>query len=486
MNSFSKNVAVMAMAPVTTQLLSILITPVITRLYTPDDFGLLAVFGSIIGPLGVISTFGYSPAIVMPKKDKTANSLFWACIIFSIFTASASFSVYLLKDSTIFTSLNLLKLDGYLWLIPLGLFLNGTFMALRYWNIRYKRFALVSLANIFRFVANNGIVLIVGIAGKATGLILIFGGIMGSIVSPYILSKSIWKERKIHFTEQVKIYDIKYAIKRYSKFPKFVVANDFISRLSSQVPIYFLVFYFTQSAVGYYALGLRLLTIPINLIGNAIGEVLFQDLSLNRDNISNKLEKTFDNLLRIGIPIFCYLGFVGGDVFTFIFGEEWTGAGEYAQILSLLLFVRFITLPSSYLTLIYEKQELTTILNITILVSSCIAMTIGGIYDSINIALLLYSTSNSIIYLLFGILFMKMGGVKALMVMRYIINNILIAIPYVISLIAIKLFFVDSKILITICSSIVLIMFYIYWVVSSPEMKMYLGLAINKLKNKLN
>ena len=83
-NKFIKNVGLMAIAPIITQVLSFLIMPVVTRLYNPVDFGLFAIYASIIGPIGVFATMGYDSAIVIPKKDSDATNVFSLSLFFTL------------------------------------------------------------------------------------------------------------------------------------------------------------------------------------------------------------------------------------------------------------------------------------------------------------------------------------------------------------------------------------------------------------------
>ena len=80
---FSQDALTLTIAPMMSQILGILLTPILTRMYSPDAFGLAALFGSIVMIPSVFATMGYNGAIILPKSNATANNLVLVCF-FSI------------------------------------------------------------------------------------------------------------------------------------------------------------------------------------------------------------------------------------------------------------------------------------------------------------------------------------------------------------------------------------------------------------------
>jgi len=473
----------MSLAPFITQLLSFFITPIITRIFTPEAFGLYAIYGSILGPIGVFSNMGYSSAIVLPEKDSDAINLFYLCILLTFITALSSFFIYFATDLAIFSKFNTSELSSYFWLIPVGLITNGIYMSLRYWNIRKKRFGYISSAKIFRFISNNGTILLLGFSGFTSGVILILSGLVGSVVSPAILSKSLVKKLIHQIHDHVSLSNLKNIAIRYSKFPKVIVANDLISRISSQTPIYLFSIYFSQSIIGFYAIGMRLITIPMNLIGNAIGEVFFQEAAKNKNEIPFLLEKVVKSLALIAVPIYCFIGFLGEDLFTIVFGNSWSQAGLFAQILSVYMLSQFVTIPTSYLILVHEKQEYSIILNIATMIATGTSLVIGGKLGNINLSLILMSSTNSLIYLVYGIGFMKYAGLSIYKILKIFITMFILCIPLVICLYSIKIVFIELQLQVVVYGTISFIIIYILILSSIPDSRKIIFLLWKRLKS---
>jgi lipopolysaccharide exporter len=485
MSRFAKNVAIMSIAPLVTQSLSFLLMPIITRLFSPDEFGQAALFGAIVMPFAIFTNMGYSSAIVVPRSDEEGTNLLAINVFFTIIVASFSTTILFIRNSSFLSWIHAEDLLGYLWLVPLSILFHGLYMSFRYWNIRNQKFGYVSAAKIFRFATENGIILLSGFMGLGSGLVLIIAGFSGGIASTTVLSRSMWKKNNQLMVANITIKRMTAVAKKYSKFPKFILFNDIISRLSDQLPIFLFSIYFSQAIIGFYALGLRLLVAPMSLLGGAIGEVFFQEASQNRQDIAEMLIKLFKYLLLVGLPVFLLLGIMGEEIFRILFGKEWSEAGIFAQILSLLILTKFITIPSSFLMLIFEKQEYSILLNVATLFVSTISLIIGGLMGNIYLTLALFSLLNSLVNIIYGFGFMKYAGLNLANILFTFSKMLIVNIPFILILIAIKLLFRDSDLISMILSCLVLVIFYTILVISSPETRKLLFLMINKGYRKI-
>ncbi len=482
MGRFAKNVAIMSVAPVIMQSLAFIVTPIVTRLYTPEDFGMFSIYGAILGPIGIFSTMSYSSAIVLPKREKDAANLFALSLFFTIVWATLSISIIFFKNSFLLSKYKDEQFMHYLWVIPIVLFFNGLYMSLRYWNIRKESFGKISAAVVSRYVANNSVILIAGFAGYASGLFIILGDIAGGIASPAILSKSVWQKNKQLFFDNIRVSRMIAMAKRYSNFPKFLLINDFFSRFGEQMPIYILSIYFSQGIIGFYSFSLRLLTMPMNFLGNSIGEVYYQKAAQKDENSTELLEELFKYLVLLGLPIFIFIGIIGEEIFYVFFGKGWSEGGFYAQILCLFMLIKFITIPASSLMLIYEKQKYALYLNIATITVSSISLTIGGILNNVYLSFVLFSLSNSLVYAVYGFWLMKHAGLKIITAFRIILKNFLICLPMIIAILAIKFLFSFSFLYICIISSLFLAILYSIIMITDHEGRKLLLMVLNKFK----
>ena len=124
-NRFARSVSVLAGGTAAGQLIVIAASPILTRLYTPEDFGLLAVYAGILGILGVIANLRYQLAIPLPDSDEDAASIAaLSLLVVVLITVLAAIAVWLFGAELVHL-LNTPALETYLWLVPVGIFLVG-------------------------------------------------------------------------------------------------------------------------------------------------------------------------------------------------------------------------------------------------------------------------------------------------------------------------------------------------------------------------
>ena len=142
-----KNVGVLVGGTAFSQLIGLLALPILTRLYTPEDFTVLATFSSILALLTVVSCLRFEIAIPMPKKQEIAMQLFLLSLI-SVFCITVLVTTALFIWEEYFDELTNNRLQGYYWLIPVGVFCAGFYKALQYWMTREKKFKSVSYTHL--------------------------------------------------------------------------------------------------------------------------------------------------------------------------------------------------------------------------------------------------------------------------------------------------------------------------------------------------
>ena len=151
------------------QIITVLSSPILTRLYGPEAFGFFALITSITSILGVIVCLRYELSIMLPKEDSEAANLLGLCLLCVVAVSGlTALALYISGDAFV----ALLKAPGlapYLVLIPAIVFVHGCYLALNYWNSRTKHFGRLSIARITSSLASTGTQLGAGFAGYATG-----------------------------------------------------------------------------------------------------------------------------------------------------------------------------------------------------------------------------------------------------------------------------------------------------------------------------
>ena len=377
------------------QIITIISSPIITRIYGPEIFGIFTLFMSIVSILAVLSCLRYENAILLPKSDDEAINLVGLCLIIVFLISGILMIVCNIFSQQIISLLNAPSLSEYLWLLPLFVLINGIFLTFNYWNTRMKKFGRLSITKVAGSVTTNGIQMGFGFTGFISGFSLIFGSIFGQIVSTLVLGWKIYSEDLLEFKNKIEFSLLIAGFKRYSNFPIYDLWGALLNTISSQLPIILLALFFSTTIVGYYSLGVMVLLFPTTLIGGAIAQVFFQRASesknIDRTLVKELVEKTISKLLIIGVLPFLIILLYGQELFSIIFGSAWSTAGLFAQILAVWFFLAFIASPISTLFIVFEKQKFSLFINIITFTFRFIAIIIGGILDNYLVSIILFS-----------------------------------------------------------------------------------------------
>ncbi len=359
-NSFARDVLKLVSGTAVAQLLGILASPILTRLYTPDAFGVLAIFTSIVSILGVVACLRYELSIMLPDSDEEAANLFAVSLSFAVLVSLLTVPLVWWGREPLLRWLNAPQLGPYLSLVPPAVLVAGVILALNYWNTRTKQFGRLSIARVSGSVATTSTNLGFGFLGNATSGVLIAASFGGQVVNATILAIHSWRDNSRLFLHSISWQKMLAGISRYRKFPLFGTWSALLNTISWQLPAFLLAAFFSSSVVGFYALGFRILQMPMRLIGAAIGQVFFQQAAQAKvqGTLAELVEATFRRLVMVGLFPMLMLTIIGRDLYVVIFGQNWAEAGVYTQILGVWAFFWFISSPMSTLFSILEKQEI--------------------------------------------------------------------------------------------------------------------------------
>lgn len=389
---FARNVVTLMMGTAFSQALLILATPFLTRLYSPEEFGIYGSFLSIAAILTVIISLRYELAIVLPKSNKEAKGLVLLSLIIATGFTVLLFVIILLFGEKLSTHFQWLKIE-YLYFIPPYVFLVGMYQIINYWLTRVKGFNSLAIAQTGRSLSTISIQLFTGLVLLLGAYGLIVGQLIGQLIAVTFLLFIIYREGVNTKSEITNLKEIKALAKKYKDFPLYSSWNSFINTISLQVPIIILTFYFSASSAGFYMLGHRLVSMPMGLISSSISQVFLQKLSFDKVN-KNKIKSSF-KLWKYLHPLSALVSILvillAPSAFSIIFGEEWIVAGEYARWIALWTLFQFVASPLSSISFTYNKQRLFLGFQIVLLILRIASLVIGGIQGSPIIAIALFS-----------------------------------------------------------------------------------------------
>ncbi len=429
--SFAADTVKLAGGSTFAQALSILAAPLVTRLYGPQAYGTLALFTSITSILSVIACMRYHLSIMLPRSDQEASNLLGASLAFTTLVSSLTVPVILWGGDPLLRWLNAPELAAYLWMVPPTVFLGGAFMALNYWNSRTRQFGRLSAARVTSAVATTSAMLGAGYAGHATAGSMIGASVGGQAIATAVLGAQIWRDDGQMLRGSVSWGRMLSGIKRYRKFPLYSTWSALLNTASWQLPTFLLFRFFSSTVVGYYALGFRILQMPMTLIGGAIAQVFFQRASEAHvdGTLSSLVENTLRRLVMIGLFPMLMLTIVGRDLFAVVFGPNWAEAGVYTQILSVWAFIWFVSSPMSTLFSVLEKQEVDVMWNLVNFAGRLLALGVGGALHNPRIAIALFACSGVVSYGCMNLMIAAQAGVPIRRIARILGGNLLVFLP---------------------------------------------------------
>jgi len=484
--TFINAVMTMAFGTSFAQILGVLAYPIITRIYSPEAFGVFTLFLSISSIIIIIASLRYEFSIMLPKTDGEAANLFALSIFLLSATSLLTLPLFWLEGSSIIRWLNAPDLAPYLPLISASVFVGSLYYAMYYWNSRIQRFNRISAAKITSSTAMTSMQLGAGLSGFAYGGSLIGANIFGNVLSVLFLGYHTWRDSRFLLREHLRWRAIIFGFKRYIQFPLYDTWSSLLSMIYLQLPAILLSKYFTAAVVGYYSLSLMVLQMPINLIGSAISQVFFQRAASakhrSEEEVASLVKNTVVHLFALGIFPTLVLLINGRDLFVFVFGEPWAEAGMYSQMLALWIFIMFITSPVSPLFAIFEKQKYTLLFNGINLLTRGGALIAGGLIGSATISILLIAMISVLSYTVSNVWLMHIANVSIFQIMRDVHIYVLYCIPLLAIPIGVKVFF-EPGILLTVALSAITISAYYGLIISREKMLQNLILSILKDSN---
>lgn len=397
---------------VVAQAVGFLVLPFVTRLYTPQDLNVLAVFVSIVTIVSTIACLRLDVAIPLPKEDKVAGVLLFFALLFSLLMAFLFFllmiGLFELFPESVFTK----NLAPYSWALPLGVWTLSSYSALLFWASRKSRFDVVAKTKVLQAFSSAGIQLGFGYflpSFTATGLILsqIFAGGAGI----FALAKGAISDRfvdlsKIHFSRMVDTF------LEYKSYLKYSNSEALANSASAQLPMLLIAYYSLGPDAGYLMLAMKVVAVPAALVIGALSQV-FVSLApaKNREGmLATCTSQSMIQSIRIGVGPILFIGLVSPVLFPWLFGDEWKRAGDFVIWLVPWFCLQIISSPVSMVLHIVGKQKQAFFLQLFGALLRIGSAIVAGLFFSAKIVEI-YAVSGALFYLIYFLTVLKISAI---------------------------------------------------------------------------
>jgi len=409
-NSYLFQIITLVTGTLMAQALMFAFIPVLTRIYTPTEFGLYSLFFLISSMLGEVSSLRYEQAIMLPKSDRDAEALLFLSIIITIIvTVIVAIFIMLFYDFFLeyFEGLSYL-----VSLLPLSILILGLTQIFDAYSTREELYREIATIRAIESVTT------ISTQWTSRAILSWDGLIIGKLISNFFVLYQFFHsyiKKQSNGLRYLTKRRLRANIKRHKSFPKYFAFSSLLNSFSQNIPVFLLTILFSPAIAGFYGLTARVMQVPILLISGSTKRVFYQKASrmyANGESITEIYLKTTIGLIKLFIlPLFAIL-FFGEEIFTFIFSSEWATSGVIAQITIIWYLFAFISSPTSMIYNIFALQKVLLQLQIVSTIARGVSIYCGFyFFDSYIVSVVLFTVISIIHNILFiGYIYFKLKG----------------------------------------------------------------------------
>lgn len=426
-NRFARGVSLLVGGTASGHLVTVLSAPILTRLYHPEDFGLLAVFAALMSIISVISSLRYQSAIMLPENEEEANALFLLSLLIIVVMVTLTAIPVALFPEKIASLLNAPALADYLYLVPVGIFFIGVFHAVNVLAIRNKEFTALAKTKLSQSVAT----IMIQLAGSPFGTLALLTGQVaghatGSLSIMFRILRGRWQQ-----LVSIKPSTILMVARRYKRFPLFETWTALFNTVGAQLPSILFAILFSPAVAGIYALATRVLSAPMQLLGQAIADVFFSNATqASREGRLGELAAMIHSrLAHIVMPPVLILLVDGPEIFAHVFGPKWQQAGVFAQWFAPWLYLVLITSPLTSVFTVMNKLGTGLMFESMTLVVRIVAIIAGAYVGDVITAVAFLAVGSMVCRASMLVCLIRISGNKWSAIWQPPVNALLWSIP---------------------------------------------------------
>lgn len=360
---FMRSVGVLVGGTAVAQVITLLALPVVTRIYSPSEFGAFGVFVSMLSLISAISCLRLEVAIPIPEKETEAVDLIVLTVLSCLVMAGiAAVGVLLFKKQILFLGAG--ALEKYLWMLPIGILVIGFYSILQFWMLRQKRFGIIASTRFKQAFGGAATQLSLGLLNFGVmGLILGYlinsgAGIFGFVISAIRNDKRMFSG--------VTVSRVKETLKKYIDYPKFSTLETFSSNGATQIPLIIISAAVGGAELGFLMLAVRSLAAPVALVSGAVSQVYLSKApeEFRAGNIKPLTLGLISGLIKIGVGPIVFVGMVAHLIVPIVFGSDWSRAGYLIGLMAPWFVVQLLSNSVAMALYVLNKQIIALSINL--------------------------------------------------------------------------------------------------------------------------
>ena len=385
--------------------------PVLSRLYSPSDFSVLAVFSGLLSIVAVAASLRFDIAITLPEHDADAINILALAILSAVVVSLVLAALVYCAPHQITAWLNQPRLVPYLWLLPLGTLLTASYSALQCWFVRERNFSLIAGSRIGQSVASTGAQLAMGAVSLAPVGLLV-GYVLNTGAACLVLGYQLLRGTKRALLNGVSWQGMRAMFSAYDRFPRYSTFEALSNSAAVHVPVIMIAALAVGPEAGYLTLAMAVMQAPMSLIGNAIGQVYLSraPLEYRAGHLANFTAEVFAGLMKAGVGPLLLAGIVSPSAFAIVFGEDWRRAGQLVAWMTPWFVLQFLAVPISMALHITGNQRTALVLQLSGMLLR-VAAVLGAATWSAGRISEAYAVSGFIFYFAYAAVLLRIVGV---------------------------------------------------------------------------
>lgn len=405
-SSFFRHVSILTYGTIVAQTITALSMPLLTRLYSPSDFGVLAVYTALVSTISSISCLRFHIAIPIPEEKFEAINIFVLAIVATCLSVLLCSISILTWPAEIASALGIAQLMSHFWLLPLGVGLVSLYNILLYWFTRERAYSLLMKARIARAVGGNTTQLSLGYLTPSP-----FGLLIGFLVFNCFGIASLvtrFVAEGVSQISQISLRSLKKSAVKYRRFPIVSTPEALFDNAGQHLPIIIISANASTAEAGYLAIANLLLMLPMGLIGTSIGQVYLAEASgkRNRGELRSFTTKIMLSTLKFGLPTILAIGVLVPALLPYILGGEWNRTSIVILWLLPYALLLLVCSPISVLLYVTNNQSLALWMQVV-----GVAIRVGGVLLATNVVggylVEFFAVSSAVYYLLYLLVILK-------------------------------------------------------------------------------
>lgn len=361
-----RNTAVLTAGVMGGRVIGIAAIPILTRIYSSADFGLLAIYTSLIALLVPAMTLGYDMAIPLPRTDRMAFNIVALCVTILTILIPAQVLLLWLFNGPFLSLFSAQDLAPYWGLMVVATLSTAVYQMLSFWAMRKKQFKVIARIQVSRTFTGSATKIGLGLVGL-TPLGLLIGQVLQQAGGVFPLARSMLRDIGAN-RPKIDWKGIRFAARRYVDMPRYRLPSQLLIIFSVQAPLLFSAGLFDIETTGQLSLAILALGLPMQLFGRTIGKAYYAEIAaIGRHHPKRIREISLAIIWRLAalsVAPCLVLLFFGPNLFSLILGSQWQQAGVFASLLAVYLATQFISSPLVHTMNVFGRQDLYLKINV--------------------------------------------------------------------------------------------------------------------------